>query len=182
MIFGLPSWAESARYDIRAKSTEANAETLDKLSNEQVRAMLQGLLAERFGLKTHLEEREVAAFELVFVHPSPALQRSADAQDDMHIRNRHMLAKGVTMEQLAKLFTGEMHRPVVDRTGLSGAYDVDLRWRQDNDAADEAAREDPSAPPILATALQEQLGLKLRSAKAKVPVLVVDKIVEPSAN
>ena len=50
MIFGLPTWAEQARYDIRAKSTEADAETLKELSNDQTRGMLQGLLAERFGL------------------------------------------------------------------------------------------------------------------------------------
>ena len=182
MIFGLPTWAEQARYAIRAKSTEADAKTLKKPSNDQTRGMLQGLLAERFGLKIHIEEREVAASELVFVRPSSAFQKTADARDDMSILNRHLVAKGVRIEQLTKVFTGEMHRPVVDRTGLSGAYDVDLRWRQDTDAADAAAREDPSAPPILITALQEQLGLKLRSRKAKVPVLVVDQIVEPSAN
>jgi uncharacterized protein (TIGR03435 family) len=178
MIFGLPAWAEQAQYDIRAKSTEENAETLKKISKDQVRGMLQGLLADRFGLKTHIEEREVAVFELVFVRPSPAFKKTQEAQGYMSINNRHMVAKGVTIEQLAKVFTGEMHRPVVDRTGLSGAYNVDLHWQQDNDAA----REDLSAPPILVTALQEQLGLKLRSGKAKVPVLVVDQIVEPSAN
>lgn len=182
MIFGLPTWAEQTRYDIRAKSTEADAETLKKLSNDQTRGMLQGLLAERFSLKTHIEEREVSAFELVFVRPSSALQKTVDARGDMSLHNQHLEAKGVTIEQLMKVFTGEMHRPVVNRTGLSGAYDVNLRWRQNNDAADAAAREDPSAPPILMTALQEQLGLRLRSRKAKVSVLVVDQIVEPSSN
>jgi uncharacterized protein (TIGR03435 family) len=144
--------------------------------------MMQGLLADRFGLKSHTEMREVQAYELVFVRPSPALKQVDKASGDVNIHNRHLEARGIPIARLTNTFSNELHRPVVDHTGLTGFYDVDLRWRRDDDPSNTAADNDPNAPPVLLTALQEQLGLKLRSGKQSVSVVVIERLTPPAEN
>ena len=82
-----------------------------------------------------------------------------------------------------------MDKPVVDQTGLTDRYDFNLNWTPDQSQfASFGAHipapnpDDPNAPPSLFTALQEQLGLKMETTKAKVDVMVVDHIDKPSAN
>jgi uncharacterized protein (TIGR03435 family) len=182
LIFNLPAWVSGARFDIDAKDSSTEPEQLKHLSDAQTRLMLQGLLAERFGLKSHTEMRELAAFELVFVRRSPALRRVDKAGEGTSIHNSQLQGKGIPISGLIKTFSNELHRPVVDHTGLKGFYDVDLRWRSDDEASNIAAEIDPGAPPVLLTAVQEQLGLKLRSGKQMVPVLVIDRLTPPTGN
>jgi uncharacterized protein (TIGR03435 family) len=79
------------------------------------------------------------------------------------------------------LGAGVLNRPVVDRTGLSGRFNLRLSWTPDGPAtATEAG--DPNAPPDFFTSIQEQLGLKLVSTKAPIDVLVIDHIERPSDN
>ena len=97
------------------------------------------------------------------------------------------------MERLAPLLASKLDRPVIDHTGLTGQYDLTLKWTQDNDpvpmssvSGDSPQRSaipipDASDPSIF-TAIQEQLGLKLEPAKAPVEVLVIDHIEQASEN
>jgi uncharacterized protein (TIGR03435 family) len=83
-----------------------------------------------------------------------------------------MSAGAATMTQLAGFLSGPTNRMVVDRSGLAGAFDIDLQWTPDQTA-------DTSGPSIF-TALQEQLGLKLESQRAPVDVLVIDRVEQPT--
>jgi uncharacterized protein (TIGR03435 family) len=182
LIFDLPPWTSNARFDINAKDSTTDPALLKNLPEAKIGQMVEGLLVERFGLKSHTEMREVAAYELVFVRPSPALKQVEKETGDLNIHNRHLEGKGIAIARLVNTFSNELHRPVVDHTGLKGFYDVDLRWRRDDDASNAAAENDPSAPPVLLTALQEQLGLKLRSSKQSVSVVVIDRLTPPAEN
>jgi len=83
------------------------------------------------------------------------------------------------MEMLAGALAGQLGRPVIDRTGLAGAFDFKLEWTPDAAQADAAPVD---AGPSLFTALQEQLGLKLESTKAPAEVIVIDHVERPSEN
>jgi uncharacterized protein (TIGR03435 family) len=187
-IVDLQSEGANNRYDITAKSTETPAAELSKLSNTQIRTMLQNLLVERFGLKWHIEKRMQPGFDLVFEKKADHLRPSAtppnpkNDEGEMNIHNRNLQATGVTIARLAEVMSNELHRPVVDKTEMKGTFDAELRWRRDDLGADEAAADDPNAPPLLTTAVREQLGLKLRSAHEMVEVLVVDRWQPPSPN
>ena len=115
----MPEWATHARFDIDAKDSTTGPAVLQHLTNAQSEAMMQGLLAERFGLKSHTEMRSVPAYELVFVRPSPALKQVDKPVDSMRAHNRHLEAEGIRIAQLLNLFSNELHRPVVDHTDLT---------------------------------------------------------------
>jgi uncharacterized protein (TIGR03435 family) len=95
-------------------------------------------------------------------------------------------AEGTTMPYVATVLENQVQRKVVDRTGLTGAYDFTLTWTPDQPGNVEAGgvalpAGDESAPSIF-TAVQEQLGLKLEASKGPVDVIVVDQIEKPEAN
>jgi uncharacterized protein (TIGR03435 family) len=185
LISGLPGWAESAHYDIVAKVVDADADTMRHLTREQRENMLQQLLADRFQLKTHIEVKELPVFDLViakggikfheFDHSNPNAE-----QDSMSVNNTEMTANGVLMNSLAKMLAGQVQRNVIDKTGLTGKYDLHLKWRRQENGTDAGLGDD--ALPTLFTALQEQLGIKLQSSKGPVDTLVVDHIAAPSEN
>ena len=112
---------------------------------------------------------------------SLALKQVDKQRDEMNTHNRHLEAKGIRISQLLNMFSNELQRPVVDHTGLTGFYDVDLRWRRDTELSSNNTV-DSDAPPLLPEAIQEQLGLKLRSSKQTVPVLVIDRLTPPTAD
>ena len=84
---------------------------------------------------------------------------------------------------LSRTYASDLGRIVIDRTGLTGTFDVRLKWTADAPAslAGTASSDDPGALSIF-TALEEQLGLKLQSTKGPVEVLVIDRIGKPSEN
>jgi uncharacterized protein (TIGR03435 family) len=91
-----------------------------------------------------------------------------------------LVATGVTLDELVRyLLSGEVGRTVVDKTGLTGSYDITLTWMPAMASAQDA---DAASGPTIFTALEEQLGLRLVPAKGPVPVLVVDSVVKPSEN
>ena len=93
----------------------------------------------------------------------------------------HSFARPVSA--LAQTLTGQLRRPVVDRTELKGLYDIDLKWTPDHVPPDLPAemRPDPDGPSLF-TALEEQLGLKLESTSGPVDVLVIERVERPTAN
>jgi uncharacterized protein (TIGR03435 family) len=140
--------------------------------------MLQSLLADRFKLRLHYETREQPIYELVVakgglkLKPLPPDQRPGGGR---FVRGEIAL-NGRSVATLAHFLTQFAGRSVVDKTSLAGNYDIDLKWTPDDQQGT------PDAGPTLFTALQEQLGLKLISAKGPVQVLVVDHAERPSEN
>jgi uncharacterized protein (TIGR03435 family) len=91
--------------------------------------------------------------------------------------NRNMSGRGVTMQGLTATLANVTGRPVMDKTGLTGKYDYKLEYAPD----DNSVEADPTGPSIF-TAVQEQLGLKLESAKGPVEIFVIDHVERPSEN
>jgi uncharacterized protein (TIGR03435 family) len=188
-ILGGPSWLDSAMYNIDAKSDADQDARLKAMSGDnaaqQKRLMVQALLADRFALAAHRESRELPIFNLVLAKGGPAFQPSkGDGTTIDTGRSRmHIAGSDDTIGLLARELAQSQGRVVVNKTGLTGRYDLTLRWTPD-DAPPPMLNgaPDPNAPPDLFTAIQEQLGLKLESAKGPVEVLVIDRIEQPSPN
>jgi uncharacterized protein (TIGR03435 family) len=169
-----------SRYDIVAKAEGVSAPT-----KAEFRQMVQLLLSDRFKLKFHREMREMAVYELVVGKNGPKFKESApDASPVAHYgpngRNYEATISKGTVDAVIDAMAGTaLGRPVLDKTGLTGTYDIRLTYTPDN----KATREEPDINDIgIFTALQEQLGLKLEDRKAMVEVLVVDSAEKPPEN
>jgi uncharacterized protein (TIGR03435 family) len=214
-ISGAPDWIGSNYYDIQAKA-EGNA------SVQQMEApMLQALLEDRFQLTLHRETAQFPVYELTVVKDGVKLQPTKEGSCTPYSPdapppptpspgsprptfcgyprfggdglNRTLEGAGVTISVLAtNLARSELHRTVIDRTGLTGTFDVHLKWTIDaqtglaglgmSDGPGTAQSPGNLAGPSIFTALQEQLGLKLKSTKGPVEVLVIDHVEKPAAN
>jgi len=186
LISGVPGWAESTGFDIKAKVVDPNLDELKKLTGEQRRSMLQSFLMDRFQLKIHIETKALPVYEMVVTKGSPKFHEAASGNGSadggktpgMWIHNNELTATAIPLTSLAAMLSRQLHRTVLDKTGLTGKYDLDLKWAPE-DGQDPSP--DSSAPSIF-TALQEQLGLKLQSSKGSVETLVVDHVEMPSEN
>jgi uncharacterized protein (TIGR03435 family) len=188
-ILGGPAWLDSAMYDIDAKSDASADAQLHALpaseARRQKQLMVQALLAERFQLKTHQETRQLPLFNLVLARDGPKFKADNSLGNTVDTGRNHLHISGTqdTVATLARELAQVLGRVVIDDTGLAGSYDLRLRWTPDNDPPPMLnGQPDPNPPPDIFTALQEQLGLKLESAKGPVPVLVIDHIERPSGN
>ncbi len=167
-ISGGPGWLRSEEYTIVARP-EGDA------GRERILAMVQNLLAERFRLTVHHESKEMPVLELAIAKGGSKLQPSSGtAGPEVRGGRGRLIARNVTMEMLAAQLAGRvLVRPILDRTGLTGTFDVNLEWTPD---------ENPDAGPSIFTALEEQLGLKLETRKGPVDVLVIDRVERPTEN
>lgn len=175
-IKGAPDWIMSGsdRYTVEAK-----AEDPSKTTDAQLQKMLQSLLVERFKLKFHWETTERPGFRLVVGKNGPKLQSTkGDESVATFGASRKCCAQGVpidmtvrgySMSVLANVLSNIGPGPVVDQTGLRGEYDFTLSWDETNG-------------PVLTTALQEQLGLKLEPQKVPVPQFVIDSAEKPETD
>jgi uncharacterized protein (TIGR03435 family) len=179
LISGVPGPIDGARFDIQAKMVDPDLHALRKFTGKQRLAMLLPFLEERFQLKAHTEIKILSVYELVVTASGPKFKQSADSkQGGTSVQNNRLLtAHAIPMVSLAGTLTGQVHRTVVDKTGLTGLYDLGLKWSPDDGSNFQA-----DSGPSIFTALQEQLGLKLKSAKDPVETLVVDHVEMPSAN
>jgi uncharacterized protein (TIGR03435 family) len=167
-----PAWLGTERYEIAAKAAE-------HVPPQQLKLMLQALLAERFHMALHRETRNMQVFEIVAAKGGVKL-RAAQSDEDGGVRK---VGPGLVMSfenqpvaELAKFLSSlaAVDRPVLDRTGLTGHYDImlDLRGVLGPDTTD-----------LVVAALREQLGLRMESRKAPVEVLVIDHVNKtPSEN
>jgi uncharacterized protein (TIGR03435 family) len=187
-IVGAPDWLNQDRYDLTA--VPGGDETP---SMAQVGVMVQRLLKERFGLTFHHETREMPAYVLTVAKSGPKLTPPASPGPLPTIGFRPA-ANGLTLLDLNGTlagFTGLLQvmvldRPVVDQTGISGRFDVQVTFTPD-DSEFKGQRMVPpmdpaSAAPGLFDAVQEQLGLKLSAQKAQVDVISIDRVEKPSPN
>ena len=188
-IVGGPGWLDSAMYDIDAKSGpefDARLKAMpDGDASQQKRLMVRELLKERFSLTTHEETRVLPVYNLVLAKGGAKFQPSDHSGTTIDAgRSRiHVRGSDDTIGLLARELAQSQGRVVVNKTGLTGRYDLILRWAPDDAPTPLLNGEpDPDAPPGLFTAIQDQLGLNLESGKGPVPVLVIDHIEPPSAN
>ena len=207
---GAPEWVNTDRFDIQARGPQGAAES-------DAPRRLQSLLAERFALKAHRETRDHPIYALVLARADrslgPRLRRSQfdpqkiQEQEAKALREknpetysppqcgltagRRLGSCGSTISLLASRLPMYVGRMVVDRTGLTGGYDYELRFGDRPilgagpgggfPAAFTAQPADPDAPSLF-TALEEQLGLKLVPQTRRVEVLAIDHVEQPKAN
>lgn len=189
-VAGGPHWIHEDRFRIEAKppasskSSRANPTSSKLPPNDDQRQMLQTLLADRFQLKYHREDREGPVYLLLKGNKPPKLQ-DAKNKDDFPwagsvqggaINGDGLAGINISMPQLAKRLSGYLRRPVLDRTGLTGSFDFKFEYesRPSNDS-----RADTTSS-IFASV--EGLGLKLESAKGPVETIVIDHVEKPSGN
>jgi len=186
-VINLPKWGESVRFDIQAKVVDPDRKA-KSLTDDQNRAMVQPILADRFQLKFHHETKVLPVYELVVAKSGPKFKDSKITGDQkaangmgpgsMRTSNTTMMSTAVPVSTLVDMLSSRLQRIVVDKTGLAGKYDLDLTWTPDDGST---AAPDSNAPSIF-TALQEQLGLHLQPSKSPVETFVIDHVELPSEN
>jgi len=167
-VSGGPPWANTELFEVDGRPASPT-------SHDQMMQMLQTLLAERFKLAIHHETKEVPIYALVPAKNGPKLQEVKDKDKIGGMSTgRGMLRGQMTLADLARYLSSSAGRPVIDRTGLTAGFEINLQWSPDNTA--------DAASPSLFAAIQEQLGLKLETAKGPVETLVIDHAEKPSGN
>ncbi|HEY6392831.1 MAG TPA: M56 and DUF3738 domain-containing protein, partial [Bryobacteraceae bacterium] len=183
-VIGGPGWINSERYDLVAKADG------DIGRMEQIRPLIEKLLADRFQLTIHRDTKELPIYALVVGKNGPKLKESEANNQGPQIRMNRGLINGqaMGMAMLASQLSVPLGRTVLDKTGLTGQYDIKLEFtpedgpgRGPGDGAEAAPPPDATGPSIF-TALQEQLGLKLESSKGPVEIIIIDRIEKPTAN
>jgi uncharacterized protein (TIGR03435 family) len=180
-ILGAPDWMKSSTfYDIVAKVAGEDVAAYGKLSHDDRSRMMQSLLAERFHLKAHMEQREIPIYQMVVAKGGSKLKSATPDEAGMASVIGHggkIKSVDMPLTSLPTFLNAEVGRPVVDKTALTGKYDFTLEYVPAAKAAT-----DESGGPSIFTALEEQLGLKLEPVKGPMNVLVIDSIEQPTAN
>lgn len=184
-ILGAPQWASSTYFNIDARTDPSLDDKLRGLSADDGRQlkekMVQALLADRFKLVTHTETRNMPIYALVVAKGGAKLGDIKPGGNMVNYGGNHLEVLGSNSTALlAEVLAKEVGRPVVDQTGISGRYELKLKWTPDDSVS--TVPIESNLPPSIFTALQEQLGLKLESQKGPVQVLIVDHVEVPSAN
>jgi len=187
-IAGQPNWATARRFDIEARAGGNTAE----LPADAWQPMLQQLLADRFKLTFHREQREVPVFELVVARNGHKLQKAtlddcsappAGSCGTFRASSQQIIGDRVSMDAFATRLSRSLGRTVTNKTNVEGVFNLTLQWTPD--AQLNPQPETPTqngAGPSIFTAMQEQLGLRLESAKGRAEVLVIDRVEQPSEN
>jgi bla regulator protein BlaR1 len=188
-IEGGPDWVKTEQYEIQAKIEGSQFAAMRTMTaaeqRRQVDLMEQSLLADRFKLKVHFETREMPGYALVIAKGGPKLTPAKEGEVSM--LSGRTVDQGSQMTAMATTIDQWIHSPflagppVVDQTGLKGAYDFTLTWGLDEMTGARAGQEGVDAPSLF-RAIQEQLGLRLVPIKTPVEFVVVDQIERPSEN
>jgi uncharacterized protein (TIGR03435 family) len=206
-VSGGPSWADSRRFDVSARSPRP-------VSEATMRLMVRRLLADRFQLQTRTESRQMPRYVLRTARPDAALgpgmaptpincaeilaERFGAPAGDGRIEREcvwrvgisppvaRMFVDGAPLSQFAGLLERLLRRKVVDATGLNGAYDIRLEFSSDQLPIAVPSGDTPAAPPrdglSVFTALEEQLGLRLQAEQGPVDVIVIESAQLPAPN
>jgi bla regulator protein BlaR1 len=195
-ILGGPKWIISDRFNIEARPGPGAPMATGPEGLRAQRLMLQSLLEERFKLRLHREIRIEQVYELVVAKGGPRLTPSAgpgaDGREGIFGRGfGGLTATNRPIESLAGLLSQRLGRSVIDKTGLSGKYDFELSFMPEVSPGDlelfgppppEAIPPADANLPSIFTALPDQIGLKLESARGPVEVVVIDSAEKPDAN
>ena len=171
-VFGGPDWLDSDRFEIDAKIDRGinDSRVLDQ--------MLQALLADRFKLIMHRENRTITAYVLDLAKNGPKLEKAEGGESNTNAstsdRGVTLVARNMGLDAFAERLARFLDLPVINRTGLKGAFNFKLEWVPEKlKSADGRS---------IFAALPEQLGLRLRSQKTPIEVLVIDHAEQPSGN
>jgi len=179
-LLNAPSWTADERYDISAKAENRPAESANETDDQRrsrvahIRERLRSLLAERFQLATHLEEKEQTILALRVARSGIKFAEATDPKGSVTTYDGRIQGFGAPISMLVTQLSMATGQIVRDQSGLAGKYDFTVKWD-----ADEKHRDDL---PTLFTAVEEQLGLKLERIKGMVQTVVVDRIERPAAN
>ena len=203
-LVGGPGWVNSDRFDVVAQAREDFEPSIPGGPPGRAQLMLQRLLVERFNLAVHTETREQAIYELTVARTDGRLgpRISAARIDCMSAMIAagngkgampppsqcggsgaagRISVRGAIMPSFVRTLAGLTGRIVQDRTGLTGGFDFDLDFVPESGAASELSAPAANAASLF-TALEEQLGLKLRPARGQVQVVVIDRVEQPTEN
>jgi bla regulator protein BlaR1 len=189
-VFG-PDWIDSAKYVIYGKPPDSTREAMKAMSLEQrvkeEDLMMQGLLTDRFKMKAHFETRVMPVYELIVVKGGTKLKEDSDTSKAMAVFDFSKLrATAVPTHELCALLESAPDiggRVIVDKTGLTGTYDFNLKWAPLQAPVPGGTSSSPDAGGAsLFTAIEEQFGLKLVPTKGPGQVVVIDHIERPSEN
>ena len=190
-IVGAPEWMRSATWQIEGKIEPPDDDA--KMTDEAARAAwsarrierIRGMLADRFGFRCHTETQQMPVYNLVVAKGGPKIEPAAGAADvaDYAIHDSRsqmrIVAHVIDMALVTKVLSDSLGRPVIDRTGLTGKYKMDVSWAKEGRVASDAAVDNGAS---IFTAVQEQLGLRLEAAKGPVQVIVIDSVEKPDGN
>jgi uncharacterized protein (TIGR03435 family) len=187
-VAGGPAWLDADHYDMNAKAEHPS-------SIEELHAMLQDLLADRFQLRFHRESKELPMYALTVDKDGPKLkpheaQSGGDPWIDQtqdHFPQMTWHATFAPMDFFAWRLSLILDRPVVDQTNLKGGYDFDLKFTQElppNIQPGALLNGEPidASGPTIFDAIRRQLGLKLERQKGPVEILVIDRAEKPVEN
>ena len=195
-IVNQPDWLTSERYDIRGKAPDG-VEVYPNMA-----PLLRSLLRDRFGFQSHTEQRDLPTYDLVMARSDRRLgPKISQADFDCGARQTaavpqaglsgpvcnitfgpgRIFVRGFSIARFAGGLVSEVQRTVVDKTGLTGAWNFELLYTPDRPVSLNGAivQPNPDAPSLF-TAVQEQLGLKLESSRGPVDVLVIDRVNRPT--
>ena len=178
-IVGGPTWFRNQRFDIVGQPG------FDAVPNLlQLQEMLKDLLVTRCGLTLHHEQKERPVYVLSIDEKGSKLSQSASSTTGLPTQtgghegsNRIRTFQSNSIPDFILGMQGFVDRPLVDKTGLSGHYDFKLKWSPEDISTGSEGTE-----PELFTAMREQLGLKVKSEREPIEVLVIDAIRQPGAN
>jgi uncharacterized protein (TIGR03435 family) len=193
-IIGAPSWIDSEKFDVSAKPDTPGTPSVD-----QMRAMLQKLLADRFSLAFHKDKKELSAYAITVAKGGEKLKKEENAPVPIPgfggMPQRGFNVRNATIAEFAAVMQAQfMDQPVVDQTGLGDTrYSFILKWTPDPSQNagfgagplppnPQPPAPDVDAPPDLFAAMQQQLGLQMKTTKTAVDVVVIDKVQKPSGN
>jgi bla regulator protein BlaR1 len=208
-IAGPADLLNSDRYDIEARMEKSVADELRKLDPYQSlperQRMLQSLLADRFKLTLHRESKELPVYALAIAENGPKLQEAQPGDTyangikgpngrpggpgNIRIGRDTLTGQALSMADFVRALSDQLGRPVLDKTGLTGRYDLNLQWTPDDSqlpmfkaTGTPSASQSAASGSSLFTTMQDQLGLKLESQDSPVEILVIDHVEKPSEN
>ena len=191
-LIGAPDWFATDPFDV-----DAIPDVDGRPNLKQMRSLLQKLLADRFKLAIHHEQRELSAYVITVAPGGPKLKQTTAGPNDppgfLFRGLGDLMVRNMDIKEFANgMQSAVMDKPVVDQTGLKDKYDFNLKWTPDDSQFAQFRNggappptpptEDANAPPSLYTAIQEQVGLKMGPAKAQDDVIVIDHAEKPTAN
>ena len=176
-----PKWMATDRWSIEAKAEGFRG----RFNREQLLQVMKALLTDRFQLRTQLRTKVMPVYALVQAESGPKLMAATEKSSTMGFGSGFVNGKSVSMDLLARTLSMALERPVVNQTGLRGEYEVHLKWLPELEMADavpgEKADPDPSLGSIF-TAIQSELGLRLRGTRGPAEVVEILEVERPSEN
>lgn len=180
-IVGGPGWLSTDKWDIEARTDDGAPHSVEESDQ-----MLQDLLADRFALRIHWETDQRPVYALTVSKNGSKLKPTSHQRENVRLGGKSIIIQRGNVSGMIEALASALGRPVIDRTGLTGLYDYSLQWDDAPNPAGVFAQDDSGAVGdehgSIFTAVQDQLGLQLKSQRAPVKVIVVDQIEKPSPN